>query len=175
MESNDCVSTVDPLLHLASAYLRHDARAQRTTLNEHSCSRIQSAPRHLKDTTRVFPFDLIPRIITSKQWASTESGFSQRARALNVFLDDVYGKQRILKERVIPEKLALGSTGRSLRSKCCIHRLRPPFLDVSPAAPSRRYACHKRLNCRSVTPSARAASCSGLEGSHPACAACYCL
>jgi len=60
---------------------------------------------------RVFPFDLVPRVITARQWTGIETGLTQRVRALNAFLRDVYGKQRILKEGVIPESLVLGSSG----------------------------------------------------------------
>ena len=62
-------------------------------------------------TERVFPFDLIPRVIAAKQWSSIEQGLAQRVRALNAFLGDVYGKQKILSDRVIPAKLVLGSSG----------------------------------------------------------------
>ncbi len=60
---------------------------------------------------RVFPFDLIPRVITSSQWESVERGLTQRVLALNAFLSDIYGAQRILKEKVIPSELCLGSSG----------------------------------------------------------------
>ena len=60
---------------------------------------------------RVFPFDLIPRVIAASEWDRVERGLSQRVRALNLFLADVYGEQRILSEEVIPQKLVLGSSG----------------------------------------------------------------
>ncbi len=60
---------------------------------------------------RVFPFDLIPRVITASQWESVERGLTQRVLALNAFLSDIYGAQRILKEKVIPSELCLGSSG----------------------------------------------------------------
>src|SRR5688572_13350772 len=43
---------------------------------------------------RVFPFDLIPRVIASREWDRVESGLEQRVRALNLFLTDVYGAQK---------------------------------------------------------------------------------
>ncbi len=54
---------------------------------------------------RIFPFDVIPRIITAAEWSHVESGIKQRIRALNLFLKDVYSKQQILKDGVIPPAL----------------------------------------------------------------------
>jgi uncharacterized circularly permuted ATP-grasp superfamily protein len=56
-------------------------------------------------TERLFPFDLIPRILPHSDWDQIERGLSQRVVALNLFLQDVYGQQRILKERKIPRSL----------------------------------------------------------------------
>jgi uncharacterized circularly permuted ATP-grasp superfamily protein len=53
-------------------------------------------------TERIFPFDLMPRIIPSAEWAKIESGLIQRMKALNMFLKDIYSDQRILKEKVVP-------------------------------------------------------------------------
>ena len=60
-------------------------------------------------TERIFPFDLIPRIIPADEWAMLERGLEQRIRALNLFLHDVYHEQRILKEKVIPEEYVLSA------------------------------------------------------------------
>jgi uncharacterized circularly permuted ATP-grasp superfamily protein len=60
---------------------------------------------------RIFPFDLIPRVIAASRWRSVEAGLKQRIRALNTFLADVYGDQRILQEQVIPRELVLGAKG----------------------------------------------------------------
>jgi uncharacterized circularly permuted ATP-grasp superfamily protein len=56
-------------------------------------------------TERLFPFDLIPRILPYSEWSRIERGLSQRVIALNLFLRDVYGDQRILKERRVPRSL----------------------------------------------------------------------
>src|SRR5271157_736040 len=56
-------------------------------------------------TERLFPFDLIPRILPHSDWDHIERGLTQRVIALNLFLQDVYGAQRILKERKIPRSL----------------------------------------------------------------------
>ena len=60
---------------------------------------------------RIFPFDLIPRIIEHSQWQKVERGLEQRVRALNAFLTDIYGDQRILAEKLIPEDFVLGAKG----------------------------------------------------------------
>jgi uncharacterized circularly permuted ATP-grasp superfamily protein len=51
---------------------------------------------------KIFPFDIIPRIITATEWAHIEKGISQRLKALNLFLKDVYNNQFIIKDRVVP-------------------------------------------------------------------------
>ena len=62
-------------------------------------------------TERIFPFSLIPRIIGAQEWAGVEAGLKQRLHALNLFLLDIYGPQRILKEQVIPEEIIFGAPG----------------------------------------------------------------
>ncbi len=52
---------------------------------------------------KIFPFDLLPRIIPAKEWEHLERGLTQRITALNLFLHDIYHEQRILKDGVIPE------------------------------------------------------------------------
>ena len=65
----------------------------------------------LRGTEKIFPFDLIPRPIPAGEWLLQEAGLVQRIRALNLFLHDVYHDQRILKEKVVPADLVLGSKG----------------------------------------------------------------
>jgi uncharacterized circularly permuted ATP-grasp superfamily protein len=54
---------------------------------------------------RIFPFDIIPRIITATEWSEIEKGIEQRLKALNLFLNDIYSQQQILKDKVIPASL----------------------------------------------------------------------
>ncbi|MBU72932.1 MULTISPECIES: circularly permuted type 2 ATP-grasp protein [Spongiibacter] len=54
---------------------------------------------------RTWPFDLIPRVIDATEWQRTAEGLTQRLRALNLFIDDVYNGQRIFKEGVLPRHL----------------------------------------------------------------------
>jgi uncharacterized circularly permuted ATP-grasp superfamily protein len=58
---------------------------------------------------RIFPFDLIPRIIPAPEWDIIERGLTQRITALNEFLADIYMEQKILRDKVIPANLVLGS------------------------------------------------------------------
>ena len=73
-------------------------------------------------TDRIFPFDVLPRIVEPSDWEYLESGLKQRICALNLFLEDIYNDQRILKERVIPRDLI--DSGRSFRPECV--GLHPP-------------------------------------------------
>jgi uncharacterized circularly permuted ATP-grasp superfamily protein len=60
-------------------------------------------------TEKVFPFDIIPRLISAQTWRHLEAGLKQRLAALNLFLDDVYGRKLILKQRAIPPDIVLTS------------------------------------------------------------------
>lgn len=60
-------------------------------------------------TERIFPFSLVPRIVAAMEWERIERGLSQRVRALNMFLEDVYNEQRVIKDGVIPRELVLGA------------------------------------------------------------------
>ena len=62
-------------------------------------------------TERIFPFSLIPRIVDAEEWRGVDAGLKQRLKALNLFLVDLYGEQRILKEKVVPEEIVLSSPG----------------------------------------------------------------
>lgn len=53
-------------------------------------------------TERIFPFDIIPRIVEAADWAIIERGLKQRIQALNLFIDDVYQEQHILTEGILP-------------------------------------------------------------------------
>jgi uncharacterized circularly permuted ATP-grasp superfamily protein len=72
---------------------------------------------------RIFPFDLIPRIVPADEWDRIERGLKQRVHALNAFIDDIYHDQKILKDRVIPSDVILSAV--SYRKQC--HGLNPPW------------------------------------------------
>lgn len=65
---------------------------------------------------RIFPFDLVPRIIEENEWLLIERGLKQRIRALNAFLQDIYKDQRILREKVIPSELI--HSGKNFLKQC---------------------------------------------------------
>ncbi len=71
---------------------------------------------------RIFPFDLIPRIVPAEDWDHIERGLQQRVHALNAFIDDIYHEQKILKDGVIPSEVVLSAA--SYRLQC--HGLKPP-------------------------------------------------
>ena len=60
-------------------------------------------------TERTFPFDPFPRVIPADEWAQLEKGLIQRVRALNLFLEDIYHDQEILKDEIVPEHLVLNN------------------------------------------------------------------
>ncbi len=60
-------------------------------------------------TERVFPFDLLPRILTAAEWDRISRGLSQRLLALNLFLRDIYGERRIFAAGIVPRELVEGA------------------------------------------------------------------
>jgi len=58
---------------------------------------------------KIFPFDLVPRIVPASEWDVIERGLIQRITALNLFCQDVYHEQKILRQRVIPPELIYGA------------------------------------------------------------------
>ena len=62
-------------------------------------------------TERIFPFSLIPRVVGAPEWSQVEAGLKQRLQALNLFLLDVYGEQRIIEDGVVPAEIVLSSPG----------------------------------------------------------------
>ncbi|MBK8805828.1 MAG: circularly permuted type 2 ATP-grasp protein [Bacteroidales bacterium] len=62
-----------------------------------------------KPDERIFPFDLFPRIIPKDEWQELENGVLQRNRAINLFLNDIYHKKLILKDKVVPADLIFSS------------------------------------------------------------------
>ncbi len=60
-------------------------------------------------TERIIPTDLLPRIVTAGEWARIERGLTQRIQALNLFLRDIYGDGRVLKDGVVPREMIYGS------------------------------------------------------------------
>jgi uncharacterized circularly permuted ATP-grasp superfamily protein len=63
----------------------------------------------LKGVERPFPLDLVPRVVGAEEWAQIEAGVTQRIRALEAFLADVYGQGRVFADRVVPRRLVVTS------------------------------------------------------------------
>ncbi len=73
-------------------------------------------------TERIIPFDIVPRVLGAGEWDRLERGLNQRIAALNLFLDDIYHEQKIVKDGIIPEHVI--QTAASFRRECV--GLNPP-------------------------------------------------
>jgi uncharacterized circularly permuted ATP-grasp superfamily protein len=73
-------------------------------------------------TERIFPFDILPRIVPADEWAVIEAGLQQRIRALNLFIDDVYHQQKIVNDGIVPREIVESASG--FRQQCI--GLNPP-------------------------------------------------
>jgi uncharacterized circularly permuted ATP-grasp superfamily protein len=65
---------------------------------------------------RAWPFDIVPRTISAKQWRTTAAGLEQRLKALNLFINDLYHEQQVLKDGIIPAEIITES--RNFRPEC---------------------------------------------------------
>jgi uncharacterized circularly permuted ATP-grasp superfamily protein len=73
-------------------------------------------------TERIFPFDLVPRIVATREWSLIERGLKQRIKALNLFIDDIYHEQSILQDDVVPADIV--RSAKTFRAACA--GLNPP-------------------------------------------------
>lgn len=71
---------------------------------------------------KIWPFDLLPRIVAAAEWDRLERGLKQRIRALNLFVDDVYHDQQIVKDGIVPDVIL--KSAKSFRQQCV--GLNPP-------------------------------------------------
>ncbi len=67
-------------------------------------------------TERIFPFDVTPRIVSAHEWRTVEAGLHQRIKALNLFINDLYHEQRVIKDGVVPADMVLSA--RCFRKEC---------------------------------------------------------
>jgi uncharacterized circularly permuted ATP-grasp superfamily protein len=65
---------------------------------------------HEHGTEKILPFDLVPRVVPAREWATLERGLAQRTRALNLFIDDMYHARRIVSDRIIPAEIVDSAT-----------------------------------------------------------------
>lgn len=66
---------------------------------------------HQAGAEKIFPFDILPRVVAAREWAHLERGLEQRIRALNLFIHDLYHRQDILSDGVVPRDLVESSKG----------------------------------------------------------------
>jgi uncharacterized circularly permuted ATP-grasp superfamily protein len=65
---------------------------------------------------RAWPFDIIPRIIPSEEWHRIEAGLKQRVRALNLFIEDIYHEQRVVRDGIFPREIL--DSSKNFRPQC---------------------------------------------------------
>src|SRR5262249_61425424 len=65
---------------------------------------------------KTLPFDLVPRIMPAAEWDRIERGLKQRIRALNLFIDDLYHEQKIIRDGVVPGEIIF--TSKAFRRQC---------------------------------------------------------
>ena len=103
----ECHGALAALTSLApEAFARMLSVAERTLLHKGVTFSVYADSR---GTEKIFPFCLVPRPVPADDWARLERGLVQRLHALSLFLDDLYGAQRIFEEGVIPRELVLDS------------------------------------------------------------------
>jgi uncharacterized circularly permuted ATP-grasp superfamily protein len=90
----------------AGDFERQQHLAERSLMNQGVTF---SVYKDSEGTEKIFPFCLLPRLISAADWHHIEAGLKQRLLALSHFLDDVYGEQRILKAGKVPMELVLGA------------------------------------------------------------------
>ena len=111
---------LEKLHHLTSEELAHrQAAADRSMLRLGITFNVYG---QAEGTERIIPFDIVPRIIKQQEWAWIERGLKQRILALNMFIDDIYHRQQILKDKIIPDHVILSAA--SFRQQCV--GLNPP-------------------------------------------------
>lgn len=71
---------------------------------------------------RIIPFDIVPRIFTASEWTALSDGLTQRVEAIQAFLNDVYGEQKIIRDGIVPADLILNN----LQYRREIEGIRPP-------------------------------------------------
>jgi uncharacterized circularly permuted ATP-grasp superfamily protein len=99
--------------------IRYQQSAERALLNLGITFQVYS---DTEGTEKIFPFDIIPRIIEASEWKTIEAGLRQRIYALNLFLQDIYSEAKIVKDGIIP--LEIIRSAKTYRENC--EGLKPP-------------------------------------------------
>ncbi|MBB5059168.1 putative circularly permuted ATP-grasp superfamily protein [Granulicella aggregans] len=94
----------EPLLELFNTLSKEELRRRKNSADVSFLNQGITFTVYGRDegTERIFPYDLLPRIITSAEWATVERGLTQRITALNLFLKDIYNEGRILEDGIVP-------------------------------------------------------------------------
>ena len=100
----EVMPVVDWLQELADGELQHQQETAQRLLAQ------KNVTFGVEDEQRVFPFDLIPRVIPADQWQRLERGLKQRAAALNLFCADIYDRQLIVEDGIIPREIINSAT-----------------------------------------------------------------
>src|SRR5437588_2545108 len=98
----------DRLARLALADFKQRAAAAEQALHELGVTFTVYSDGDAID--RILPFDPIPRVISAAEWRHIERGIVQRVTALNLLLDDLYHRQMVFRDRVLPQDLVLGNS-----------------------------------------------------------------
>src|SRR6188768_2337510 len=118
----------DRLLELPATEWRHRQQAaDRAFLNQGVTFTVYGND---EGTERIFPYDILPRIITGAEWSVVERGLAQRLLALNLFLKDIYHEGRILAEGVVPRELVY-SCPHYRREMCGVRVRRDTYVSVA--------------------------------------------
>lgn len=105
----ECKPLIDHFNHLSREHLHKRQQAAQIGLFKLGVTfNVYGAE---EGTERIFPFDLIPRVVLSQEWKTLEQGLKQRIESLNLFIADIYDQQKIIKDKVIPEELIYSATG----------------------------------------------------------------
>ena len=118
----------DRLLELPATEWRHRQQAaDRAFLNQGVTFTVYGND---EGTERIFPYDILPRIITGAEWSVVERGLAQRLLALNLFLKDIYHEGKILAEGIVPRELVY-SCPHYRREMCGVRVRRDVYVSVA--------------------------------------------
>ncbi|MEO5822037.1 MAG: circularly permuted type 2 ATP-grasp protein [Vicinamibacteraceae bacterium] len=118
----------DRLLELpASEWRQRQQAADRAFLNQGVTFTVYGND---EGTERIFPYDILPRIISGAEWSVVERGLAQRLLALNLFLKDIYHEGRILAEGIVPRELVY-SCPHYRREMCGVRIRRDTYVSVA--------------------------------------------
>ncbi|MBE2229679.1 MAG: circularly permuted type 2 ATP-grasp protein [Chitinophagaceae bacterium] len=96
-------SLVEAIQNLSAAEMTHkDELAKKLFMSQGITFTVYSSGEGIE---KIFPFDIIPRILEAAEWKHIEEGIRQRLKALNIFLKDIYHQQFIIRDGIVPAKL----------------------------------------------------------------------